>query len=105
MTKRIATLSLLLLFTATIAFAHAGEEHTYLGTVTKDSADGSFVIKMTNGKDRTVLVSKDTTYTHSDGHKAQRAEVVVGKRVSVRISKDGKTALTVKFSAAKKTTK
>lgn len=102
MTKRLATLSLLLLFTATIAFAHAGEEHTYLGTVTKDNADGSFIIKMTNGKDRTVLVSKKTTYIHSDGHKAERAEVVVGKRVSVRVSKDGKTALAVKFSPAKK---
>ena len=105
MTKRIAILSLLLLFTATLAFAHAGEEHTYLGTVTTDNADGSFVIKMTNGKERTVLVSKNTTYTHSDGHKAKRAEVVVGKRVSVRISKDGKTALNVKFSALKKTAK
>jgi hypothetical protein len=102
MTKRIALLSLLVLFTATIAFAHAGEEHTYLGTVTKDNADGSFIIRMTNEKERTVLVSKDTTYTHSDGHKAKRAEVVVGTRVSVRISKDGKTALTVKFSAVKK---
>ena len=105
MTKRIAILSLLFLFTATIAFAHAGEEHTYLGTVTKVNADGSFVIRMTNKKDRTVLVSKNTTYTHSDGHEAKRAEVVVGKRVSVRISKDGKTALSVKFSAAKKATK
>ena len=99
--KRIAILSLLFLFTATIAFSHAGEEHTYLGTVTKTNADGSFVIKMTNGKNRTVLVSKNTTYTHADGHKAQRSEVAAGKRVSVRISKDGKTALSVKFAAAK----
>lgn len=100
--KRVAILTLLFLFTATIAFAHAGEEHTYLGTVTTLNADGSFVIKMTNGKDRTVLVSKTTTYTHSDGHKATRAEIVTGKRVSVRISKDGKTALSVKFSAPEK---
>ena len=100
--KRIAILSLLLLFTATIAFAHAGEEHTYLGTVTTINADGSFVIKMTNGKERTVLVSETTEYLHADGHKATKEEVVVGKRVSVRISKDGKTALNVKFSAAAK---
>lgn len=103
--KRVAILTLLFLFTTTIAFAHAGEEHTYLGTVTKLNADGSFVIKGTNGKDRTVLVSKNTTYTHADGHEGQRSEVVVGKRVSVRISKDGKTALNVKFSAPKKATK
>ena len=103
--KRIAILALLFLFMATLAFAHAGEEHTYLGTVTRIDADGSFVIKMTNGKDRTVLVSPNTTYTHADGHEGKRAELVVGKRVSVKISKDGKTALTVKFNAAKKATK
>lgn len=104
MTKRIAILSLLVLFTATIAFAHAGEEHTYLGTVTRsNAADGSFDIKMPNGKDRTVLVSKNTTYAYSDGQKAKRDEIVVGTRVSVRISTDGKTALSVKFGAVKKT--
>ncbi len=103
MNKRIAMLSLLVLFTATIAFAHAGEEHTYLGTITKLNADGSFVMKMMNGKDRTVLVSKTTTYTHSDGHKGNRSDLAVGQRVSARISKDGKTALDVKFSVQKKT--
>lgn len=103
MMKRIAILSLLFLFTATLAFAHAGEEHTYLGTITKIHKDGSFVMKMTNGKDRTVLVSETTTYTHADGHEGKREELVVGKRVSVKISKDGKTALTVKFFAAKAT--
>lgn len=105
MTKRIAILSLLFLFTATIAFAHAGEVHTYLGTITKINEDGSFVIKMTNGKERTVRVSKSTTYTHSDGHKAKHAELAVGLRVSAKISKDGKTALNVKFRPAKKASK
>lgn len=103
--KRIAILSLLFLFTSTIVFAHAGEEHTVLGTVTNINADGSFVIKMTNGKDRTMLVSKTTTYTHTDGHKGQRAELAAGTRVSVKIAKDGKTALNVKFAAAKKAAK
>lgn len=103
--KRIVILSILFLFTTTVAFAHAGEEHTYLGTVTQLNADGSFVIEMTNGKERTVLVSKTTSYLHADGHQAKKEEVTVGKRVSVRISKDGKTALTVKFSAAKKSAK
>lgn len=103
--KRITIISLLLLLTATFAFAHAGEVHTYLGTITTINADGSFVMKMTNGKERTVLISERTTYTHSDGHKAKHAELAVGKRVSARISKDGKTALNVKFSATKKATK
>ncbi len=103
MHKRIAILALLLLFTTTIAFAHAGEEHTYLGTITKLNADGSFVMKMINGKDRTVLVSKTTTYTHADGHKGDRSELAVGQRVSAKISKDGKTALDIKYSVQKKT--
>lgn len=103
--KRISILTILFLFTTTLAFAHAGEVHTYLGTITKLSADGTFVIKMTNGKERTVFVSKDTTYTHSDGHKGLSSELVVGKRVSVKIAKDGKTAVNVKFPAPKQTTK
>lgn len=103
--KRIAILSLLVLFTATLAFAHAGEEHTVLGTIAKVNADGSFVLKMTNGKERTVLVAKTTTYSHADGHAGKSSELVVGTRVSVKISKDGKTAKTVKISVAKKTAK
>ena len=99
--KKITIATLLLLFTATFAFAHAGEEHTYLGTVTGLNADGSFVMKMTDGKDRTVLVSESTTYTHLDGQKAKHSELAVGGRVSVRISKDGKTALNVKLAAKK----
>ena len=103
--KRITVISLLLLCIATLAFAHAGEEHTVLGTITKVNADGSFVIKMTNGKERTVLVSKSTTYSHSDGHAGKSSEVTVGKRIAAKISKDGKTALSVKLSAPKKATK
>lgn len=99
--KKITIAALLLLFTATFAFAHAGEEHTYLGTITTMNADGSFVIRMTNGKDRTVLVSESTTYTHLDGQKAKHSELVAGTRVSARISKDGKTALNVKLAAKK----
>ena len=100
--KRIIIISLLLVIAATVAFAHAGEVHTYLGTITTINADGSFVMRMTNGKDRTVVVAKSTTYTHADGHKAKHSELTVGKRVSAKISKDGKTALNVKFSTAKK---
>lgn len=103
--KRITIISLLLLLTATLAFAHAGEVHTYLGTITKLNADGSFVIKLTTGKERTVLVSETTTYTHAHGHAGQHSDLAVGKRVSAKISKDGKTALNVKFSATTKSTR
>lgn len=103
--KRITIISLLLLLTATLAFAHAGEVHTVLGTITTINADGSFILKLTNGKQRTVLVSKSTTYTHTDGHEGHHSELAVGTRVSAKISTDGKTALNVKLSAPKKTTK
>lgn len=103
--KRITIASLLLLLTATLAFAHAGEVHTYLGTIKTINADGSFVIMLTNGKDRTVLVAKSTTYNHADGHKGKHSELAVGKRVSAKIAEDGRTALNVKLSAVKKTTK
>ena len=99
--KRIAIITLLFLFTATIAFAHAGEVHTYLGTISGINEDGSFVMKMTNGKERAVIVSRSTTYTYSDGHKAEHSELAAGLRISAKISKDGKTALNVKIAAKK----
>ena len=101
MTKRISMFSLLVLFTSTLVFAHAGEVHTYLGTITEVNADGSFVMKMTNGQDRTVLVSKDTRYAYADGRGASSSDLAAGKRVAAKISKDGKTALSVKLAAAK----
>jgi len=90
------------LLVATVVFAHAGEVHSYLGTITTINRDGSFVMKLANGKNRTVLIAKSTTYEHSDGHKGKHSELIVGKRVSAKISKDGKTALSVKMSAPKK---
>ncbi len=101
--KRIATLSLVFLFAvSTIALAHAGEVHTYLGTIKKINADGSFVMKVKDGKERLVLVSKDTSYSHADDHAGRHSELKVGKRIAARISKDGKTALNVKMSTVKK---
>jgi len=101
--KRVSILSLILLFAvSTIAFAHAGEAHTYLGTITKINADGSFILKIKDGKERLVLVSKDTSYSHGDDHSGKHSELKVGKRVAAKISKDGKTALNVKMSTVKK---
>ena len=101
--KRVSILSLALIFAvSTIAFAHAGEVHTYLGTITKINANGSFVLKMKGGKDRLVLTSKNTSYNHSDNHAGKHSELKVGRRVSAKISKDGKTALNVKMSAGSK---
>ena len=99
--KRIVLFTVLFLFTTTLAFAHAGEVHTYLGTITQINPDSSFIIRMANGKDRSVLVSDSTIYTHASGEKAAHSELAVGQRVSAKISKDGKTALRVKLSAPK----
>jgi len=92
----------LLLLVALNAFGHAGEVHSYLGTVTMLHADGSFMLKKTDGTTTHVAVSKDTVYVHADGHAAKHTELVAGRRVSVTIAKDGKTATKIKLAAAKR---
>ena len=102
---RKAFLYSLLLLIALDAFGHAGEVHSYMGTVTALLEGGSFTMKTTEGKEIHVQVSKDTAYRHADGRVAKPSEVVAGKRVVVTMSKDGKTATTIKFAAAKNTPK
>jgi hypothetical protein len=92
----------LLLLLALNAFGHAGEVHTYMGTVTALHDDGSFLLKKTDGKTVPVAVSDKTAYLHADGRAAAHADLTAGKRVVVTISKDGKTASTIKLAAAKR---
>jgi len=96
--RKLVLYSLLLLVTLN-AFGHAGEVHKYMGTVTTLHDDGSFMLKKTDGDTIHVAVAKTTVYLHADGRSATRAELVAGKRVVVTISKDGKTASTIKFAA------
>ena len=101
--KRIFAVAVLLSLGFTLsAFAHEGEIHTYMGTVSSVDGDGSFTLATTKGTTKHVLLSNSTTYTHSDGHAAKRSEIKKGTRVVVRISKDGKTALNVKMAPTKK---
>jgi hypothetical protein len=100
--KNVFAVSLLIHLFAVVAFAHKGEVHTYLGTVTMLQKDGSFMMKRTDGKNMTVLTSKSTKYLHADDHAAKRSELAKDMRVVVKIAKDGKTALSVKMSPAKK---
>jgi hypothetical protein len=86
----------LLLVAALNAFGHAGEVHTYMGTVATVQ-DGSFVLKKTDGTTMHVLVSERTAYLHANGTKADRADLTAGKRVVATIAKDGKTATMVKI--------
>ena len=92
----------LLLVVAANAFGHAGEVHTYMGTVTAKHDDGSFTLEKTDGKTMHVMVSEKTAYLHADGKKATADELTAGKRVVVTMSKDGKTATTIKLAAAKR---
>lgn len=89
----------LLLLVALNAFGHAGEIHSYMGTVTALHDDGSFMLKKTDGKTMHVLVSDKTAYLHANGKAATRAELTAGKRVVATISTDGKTASTIKIAA------
>jgi hypothetical protein len=95
-------LSFLVLFTfTTLAFAHAGEVHRYMGTITMLHGDNAFMMKLTNGKEMTITTSASTTYLDANNHAAKRSDLAVGMRVVVKMSIDGKVA-TVRMSAAQK---
>ena len=91
-----------LLLVALNAFGHAGEVHNYMGTVTALHDDGSFMLEKTDGKTMHVEVSKSTAYLDANGKTAKPADLTAGKRVVVTISKDGKTATTIKLAATKR---
>ncbi|HEX8154859.1 MAG TPA: hypothetical protein VF698_17125 [Thermoanaerobaculia bacterium] len=96
--RRLALVALTLIV-ALNAFAHAGEMHTYMGTVTTLHGDGSFMLQKTDGKTMHVEITKKTTWLHADGKTARPAELAKGKRVVVTIAKDGRTATKVKLAA------
>jgi hypothetical protein len=102
MKKAFAVFLFFLVLIPTRAFAHAGEVHSYMGTITTQHKDGSFMLKKTDGKTIHVHVGKTTEYLHADGHLAKAEELKPGLRVVVKMSKDGKTALNVKMAAAAK---
>lgn len=84
--------------TVALAFAHAGEVHSYMGTVTSVEEDGGFELKKTDGETMHVQVSKTTAYLFADGEKAGPGDLKAGSRVVAKISDDGKTALIIKMS-------
>jgi hypothetical protein len=100
--KKLVAISLLLLLAVPSAFAHAGHIHTYMGSVTMLHGDNSFMMKTTDGKDLTILTSPATKWLHADNHPGEKSELAVGQRVVVKMMADGKTADTVKMSAAAK---
>lgn len=99
--KKLIALSALLILATTAAFAHAGHMHTYMGTVTMLHSGTEFMMTTTDGKDLTVTTSPKTAWLHADGSAAKQSELVVGSRVVVKMSTDGKTAASIKVSAPK----
>ena len=97
--RRFAVMALTLIV-ALNAFAHTGEVHTYMGTVTTLHKDGSFMLQKTDGKTLHVEITKKTTWLRADGKTAKPAELAKGKRVAVTLAKDGRTATRVKLGAA-----
>ena len=83
-------------------FAHAGEVHTYMGTVTMLHGSNTFMMKTSEGKELTISTAKTTLYLHADGQPAKQSEVVAGRRIVVTMAKDGKTATRIKIGAMSK---
>jgi hypothetical protein len=94
--RKTLALSLLLLLASVNLLAHAGEVHTYMGTIAK-LGNGTFVMQATTGHDVDVALSAATTFAHADGRPATAADLAAGMRVVVKMSKDGKTALSVRM--------
>ena len=95
--KKNFAITILLLFTVTSAFAHAGHVHTYMGSVTMLHGANGFMMKTTDGKDLTVKTTPKTTWLRADGHAAKSSDLTVGSRVVVKMNVDGKTAASVKM--------
>ena len=100
--RKSALVAFVLILASSLAFGHAGEEHTYMGTVQSKHADGSFMLKKTDGEVMHVEVNAKTVYLRADNSAAAAADLAAGKRVVVKISKDGKTALSVRMAAPRK---
>ncbi len=100
--RKLFAISLFLLFTVAGVSAHEGHAHTYMGSVTMLHGDNAFMMKTTAGKDLTIETSRKTSWLHSDNHAAKKSELVIGTRVIVKMSTDGKTAVSVKMSAPAK---
>jgi hypothetical protein len=95
--RKIASLFLLVLLVSSAALAHGGPGNL-LGTV-KTLSEGQIVVTSKDGHEVTVQLTEKTTYERA-GKAAARQDVVEGARVSVKLEKDGKTAVTVKIGSS-----
>ena len=101
MTRNALFLSLITLIVASSAFGHAGEIHSYMGTIT--ATGDTFTMKTTDGDEVSFVTSAKTSYRFSDNAPAKRSDIATGSRVVVVISKDGRTASSIKIARNRKT--
>lgn len=95
--KAFVTAALLLAFSMTL-FGHAGEVHSYMGTITSVGEDGAYTMKTTKGASVDFVTGSSTRYRFADNSAASESDLRPGVRVVVEISKDGKTATSVKIA-------
>jgi hypothetical protein len=96
--RKTFALLLITLFAAGAALAHGGKSHQLLGTV-KELHENHLVVTSTDGHVVTVTLTEATRY-EKDKKPAQRSDPKAGVRVSIKLTEDDKTAVTVKIGKA-----
>ena len=97
MKLRPAIVAFLALFVAATVFAHAGHQHSFLGTI-QTLHENQLTIETVEHKSVTFTLT-DKTVLSKGTATATRADLVAGKRVAVAVENDGKTAKTVKIGS------
>ena len=96
--RKIVSLFLTLLLASSVVFAHGGPGNL-LGTV-KEVTDGHMVVTSKDGHEVTVHLTGKTKYEKAS-KPASVQDVIEGARVSVKLEKDGKTAVMVRIGGSK----
>jgi hypothetical protein len=97
--KRIAPLFLVLVLASLSIYAHGTDSHSILGTV--KSVEGNvLVVTSTEGKDVTAELTSDTRYTRGT-EEVSREAVTPGVRVSVKLTHDNKSVVSIRMAAGR----
>ncbi|HZI65587.1 MAG TPA: hypothetical protein VFF17_03385 [Thermoanaerobaculia bacterium] len=94
--RTLALLFLIVLLASSTALAHGGPGNL-LGIV-KEVDENHMVVAARDGHEVTVQLTEKTSYEKAS-KPAGRQDVVSGARVSVKLEKDGKTAVIVKIGS------
>ena len=97
--KQLITVAAMLVFAATTAFAHGGNEHVR-GVVTQISAT-SITVQTANKTMRTLALSDKTVFQRS-GKAAHSADVTLGDRVVIDAPEHKANALLIRIGAPMK---